>query len=90
MYNKKSLHQYLLYKGLMQGICRMMKNLPRMSDYFLLFFAVVPSSSSLVLKKEESASSSCCVAILLSLCVSISLTLFLRQGANPNRRSQAL
>ena len=51
----------------MQGICRMMKNLPRMSDYFLLFFAVVPSFSSLTLKKEESASSSCWVAILLSL-----------------------
>jgi len=51
----------------MQGICRMMKNLPRMSDYFFLFFAVVPSSSSLVLKKEESALSSCWVAILLSL-----------------------
>lgn len=55
-----------------------------MSDYFLLFFAVVPSSSSLVLKKEESALSSCWVAILLSLCASISLTLFLMRGANPN------
>ncbi len=51
----------------MQGICRMMKNIPRMSDYFLLFFAVVPSFSSLTLKKEESASLSCWVAILLSL-----------------------
>ena len=56
-----------------------------MSDYFLLFFAVVPSSPSLTLKKEESELSSCCVAILLSLCVSISLTLFLMQGENPNR-----
>lgn len=74
----------------MQGICRMMKNLPRMSDYFLLFFAVVPSSSSLVLKKEELASSSTSFAILSSLCASISLTLFLKREASPNRRSQAL
>lgn len=74
----------------MQGICRMMKNLPRMSDYFLLFFAVVPSSSSLTLKKEESALSSTSFAILSSLCASISLTLFLSQGASPNRQSLAL
>ena len=73
----------------MQGICRMMKNLPRMSDYFLLFFAVVPSSS-LVLKKEESVSSSTSFAILSSLCASISLTLFLKREASPNRLSQAL
>ena len=61
-----------------------------MSDYFLLFFAVIPSSASLVLKKEELASSSTSLAILLSLCASISLTLFLKRGASPNRRSQAL
>lgn len=59
-----------------------------MSDYFLFFFAVVPSS--LVLKKEESASSNTSLAILLSLCASISLTLFLKREASPNRRSQAL
>ena len=59
-----------------------------MSDYFLLFFAVVPSS--LVLKKEESASSNTSLAILLSLCASISLTLFLKREASPNRRTQAL
>lgn len=56
-----------------------------MSDYFLLFFAVVPSSS-LVLKKEESVSSSTSFAILSSLCASISLTLFLKQGESPNPR----
>ncbi len=61
-----------------------------MSDYFLLFFAVVPSSSSLVLKKEESASSSTSFAILSSLCASISLTLFLKREASPNRQFQAL
>lgn len=59
-----------------------------MSDYFLFFFAVVPSS--LVLKKEESASSNTSFAILLSLCASISLTLFLKREASPNRRSLAL
>lgn len=69
----------------MQGICSMMKNLPRMSDYFLLFFAVVPSSL-LVLKKEESVSSSTSFAILSSLCASISLTLFLKRGESPNPR----
>lgn len=61
-----------------------------MSDYFLLFFAVVPSSSSLVPKKEEPVSSSISFAILSSLGVSISLTLFLKRGANPSRQSQAL
>ena len=56
------------------------------SDHFALFFAVVPSFSSLASKKEESASLSTSFAILPSLCASISLTLFLRQGASPNPR----